>query len=648
MKFNNFKNILLTTTIFGIAFGDNVNEDKKSLYDITCIEDNVEICDMYSSVLNKIVNKYNEDLDMNRNLHLEIFVDNIAENGYSDSDKLVELNTNFEDLVSGNKYPKYEEMTSLIGQHDVQNDFILVFDNFKKSEEVDAENIKQLVENSIRNVIIGSNVVEEKQYNKRYFNEEEEENENEIVDKEILFDLNCIEDNNEVCDVYKNAIHSTIFKFNEDLTINRELKLEVFIDSITDNGYSKEVQLAELNEKFEDLLSGTQYPKHEEMAGYIDGQFDYILVFDNFKNSEIDSENIKKLVENSIRNVIIGSNVVEEKQYNKRYFNEEEEKEENEIVDKEILFDLNCIEDNNEVCDIYKNAIHSTIFKFNEDLTINRELKLEVFIDSITDNGYSDDVQLAELNEKFEDLVSGTQYPKHEEMAGYIDGQVDYILVFDNFKNGEIDSENVKQLVENSIRNVIIGSNVVEEKQYNKRYFNEEEEEEETVDKEILFDLNCIEDNDEVCDIYKNELSELINKFNEDLTINRELKLEVFVDSITDNGYTDDVQLAELNEKFEDLVSGTQYPKHEEMAGYIDGQVDYILVFDNFKNSEIDSENVKQLVENSIRNVIIGSNVVEEKQYNKRYFNEEEEENKNEIVDKEILFDLNCIEDNDE
>ncbi|OUM63242.1 hypothetical protein PIROE2DRAFT_10269, partial [Piromyces sp. E2] len=410
------------------------------------------------------------------------------------------------------------------------------------------------------------------------------------------------------------------------LTINRELKLEVFIDSITDNGYTGDVQLAELNEKFEDLLSGTQYPKHEEMAGYIDGQVDYILVFDNFKNSEIDSENVKQLVENSIRNVIIGSNVVEEKQYNKRYFNEEEEENEDEIVDKDILYDLNCIEDNNEVCDIYKNELSELINKFNEDLTINRELKLEVFIDSITDNGYSDDVQLAELNEKFEDLLSGTQYPKHEEMVGYIDGQVDYILVFDNFKNSEIDSENIKKLVENSIRNVIIGSNVVEEKQYNKRYFNEEEEENENeiVDKEILYDLNCIEDNDEVCDIYKNELSELINKFNDDLTINRELKLEVFVDSITDNGYTGDVQLAELNEKFEDLVSGTQYPKHEEMAGYIDGQVDYILVFDNFKNSEIDSENIKKLVENSIRNVIIGSNVVEEKHYNKRYFIDEE------------------------
>ncbi|OUM63241.1 hypothetical protein PIROE2DRAFT_10268, partial [Piromyces sp. E2] len=360
-------------------------------------------------------------------------------------------------------------------------------------------------------------------------------NEEETIDKEILFDINCIEDNNDICNTYRNVLHSTIYKFNEDLTINRELKLEVFVDSITDNGYS-DVQLAELNKKFEDLLSGTQYPKHEEMAGYIDGQVDYILVFDNFKNGEIDSENVKQLVENSIRNVIIGSNVVEEKQYNKRYFNEEEE-----IVDKDILYDLNCIEDNNEVCDIYKNELSELINKFNEDLTINRELKLEVFVDSITDNGYTD-VQLAELNEEFEDLVSGTQYPKHEEMAGYIDGQVDYILVFDNFKNSEIDSENIKKLVENSIRNVIIGSNVVEEKQYNKRYFNEEEEENENeiVDKEILFDLNCIEDNDEVCDVYKNAIHSTIFKFNEDLTINRELKLEVFIDSIIDNGYTGD------------------------------------------------------------------------------------------------------------
>ncbi|OUM63238.1 hypothetical protein PIROE2DRAFT_10265, partial [Piromyces sp. E2] len=540
MKIFNIKSLLLaTTTIFGIAFGDSISEDNKLLYNITCIEDNNEICDIYNSVLNELTNKYNEDLDIKRDLHLEVFVDNISENGYTDGERLAELNTNFEDLVSGTKYPKQEELARIIEQHDIQNDFVLVFDNFKSNEydEVNSEIIRKFVENSIRNIIIGSNVVDEKQYNKRYFNEEEE-----IVDKDILYDLNCIEDNDEVCDIYKNELGKLINKFNDDLTIKRELKLEVFVDSITDNGYTGDVQLAELNEKFEDLLSGVQYPKHEEMTGYIDGQVDYILVFDNFKNGEIDSESVKQIVEKSIRNVIIGSNVVEEKQYNKRYFNEEEKENENEIVDKEILYDLNCIEDNDEVCDVYKNAIHSTIFKFNEDLTINRELKLEVFIDSIIDNGYTGDVQLAELNEEFEDLLSGTQYPKHEEMAGYIDGQVDYILVFDNFKNSEIDSENIKKLVENSIRNVIIGSNVVEEKQYNKRYFNEEEEENENeiVDKEILFDLNCIEDNDEVCDVYKNAIHSTIFKFNEDLTINRELKLEVFIDSIIDNGYTGD------------------------------------------------------------------------------------------------------------
>ncbi|OUM63236.1 hypothetical protein PIROE2DRAFT_10263 [Piromyces sp. E2] len=410
------------------------------------------------------------------------------------------------------------------------------------------------------------------------------------------------------------------------------------------------------------------------MAGYIDGQVDYILVFDNFKNSEIDSENVKQLVENSIRNVIIGSNVVEEKQYNKRYFNEEEEEEEeeneNEIVDKEILYDLNCIEDNNEVCDIYKNELSELINKFNDDLTINRELKLEVFIDSITDNGYTSDVQLAELNEKFEDLISGTQYPKHEEMAGYIDGQVDYILVFDNFKNGEIDSENIKKLVENSIRNVIIGSNVVEEKHYNKRYFIDEEncyddnnvneenndrtevdidEEnnnendkdgndsnendnneivEETSKDELFYDITCIEDNNEVCNIYKNALNQFVHKFNIDGSMERELRLEVFVDSIIDNGYSKGEQLAELNNNFEDITSGTKYPNHEELAKYINQDIkssnenvtDMVLVFDNFKYSEdfnINTENITKIVEDAIGTILVGSNIVDEVNYKK-------------------------------
>ncbi|OUM63240.1 hypothetical protein PIROE2DRAFT_10267, partial [Piromyces sp. E2] len=163
-------------------------------------------------------------------------------------------------------------------------------------------------------------------------NDNVENDNNEVVEEtskdELFYGITCIEDNNEVCNIYKSALKQFANKFNLDSLMERELHLEVFIDSIVDNGYSKEEQIAELNNNFEDIISGTKYPNHKELAKYInqdskpsqDKLNDMVLVFDNFKYNEnvnIDAENITKIVENAIGTILVGSNIVDEVDYKK-------------------------------------------------------------------------------------------------------------------------------------------------------------------------------------------------------------------------------------------------------------------------------------------------------------------------------------------
>ncbi|OUM56404.1 hypothetical protein PIROE2DRAFT_19000 [Piromyces sp. E2] len=176
MKFYNFESFLfITVTFFSTVFGyykiidDELagSFDDTLLYNDFCLQDNKDVCNIYSKVLMRVIEQVNVDEVIEEPYNLQIFVDNLNENGYTKNTQMVELNTRFKDTFYGYKYPKNKKMSKLIKSrikpnHKDTTDLILVFNNFKNNNNVkiNVDSITKIVEDGISRALIDMKLVD--------------------------------------------------------------------------------------------------------------------------------------------------------------------------------------------------------------------------------------------------------------------------------------------------------------------------------------------------------------------------------------------------------------------------------------------------------------------------------------------------------